>query len=276
MMNIIRGDIYRVSRGKSIYITLAVLLAIIILQVVAGAFMDTVFYFDESVSTEITIDTTESSVETEVDTFQRPFGIEAPFFAMTLSGGILLILFPILIFVSTADFSSGAVKNTLAGGMTRLKYYGTKLIFSCVICALMLLVYVLLSTLFATVITGFGGTVSLDFISKVTQVFLFQLLIWLAVTCVMHFFIFLVRSKAVIGVFIAYLIIPSFILFLLSFINSWFEKLIVFDLPENLARVVEIAEMPSGDITKIILISIGYIIIATIGGYLVFRRAEIK
>jgi ABC-2 type transport system permease protein len=284
MMNLIRADIYRIFRGKGIYITLAIFMGIIVLQVVAGAYMNAGIRLDdfemidslgEPGITFVTHNDNEP-LHNDEESSLRPFGAEAPYLVMGFTDGLLYILLPLLIFISTADFTSGAVKNTLVGGMTRLRYYFTKLALSCMASALLLFAYVLISTIVATAFSGFGGTLDWEYISSVLKVFAMQLWLVLAVTCVGHFFIFIIRSGMVIGVFIAFLLAPSLVIFLLSFINRWFENLLIYDLTMGLAAVLNISVMPTGDIIKTILVGAGYIAAATVGGYMLFRRAEIK
>ena len=283
MMNLIRADIYRIFRGKGIYITLFFLLCIIIMQVTAGAYMNAGIRVDDFELIDTLSDPDNASTQIDdlsigngLEPFQRPFGAEAPFVAMSFTDGLLYFLLPLLIFISTADFTSGAVKNTLASGMSRLEFYVSKLTLSCVTCFLLLLSYVLLSTIFATLVSGFGATLDWEYVSGVLKVFAIQLWLVLAVTCVGHFFIFVMRSGMVIGVYIAFLLVPSVVLFLLSFINKWFMNLLVYDLRMGLGATLNISVMPAGDVLKTVLVGAMYIIAATVGGFMLFRRAEIK
>ena len=210
------------------------------------------------------------------DFFQKPTGAEAPFKAMASTNSIVYILLPLLFFIGTADFTSGAAKNTLASGVSRGKYYASKLILSCVSCALLLLAYVLFSTLAATIISGFGGTLDGAFLSEVAKVFFSQLWLCLAIACVGNFFVFLMRSAAVIGVFIALLIGPSTLIMLLTFVDKWFMKLFDYELTMGVGALAKISSMPAGDITRTLLVGAGYLIAAVFGGLALFKKAEIK
>jgi len=277
MKNIIRADIYRIFRRKGLYITLAIFLALIILHVVVGIVMYSgILFGDFDMPDAQEMEEAGITIMTSDESAVQAFGHRAPYSAMNSPGVVFYILLPLLVFISTTDFSSGAVKNTLAGGMTRLKYYSSKLLLSCLTCALLFLAYVLLYTVIATMVSGFGRTLDWDYISQVLRVFLMQLLLFLAITCVGHFFIFITRSAAVIGVYLAFILAPSLILMLLTFIDSWFENLIIFDLTVSLVKVVDFNALSSGEIQELILIGFGYIIAASIGGYFIFKRAEIK
>lgn len=273
-MNIIRADTYRILRSKGFYITLAIFIAVIVLQIVAGTGIYSGVTFEVAVVTEeIYFETLDYH-----DLFAVPTGAQAPFHAMAASHNILFIILPLLVFIGTSDFTSGTVKNVLASGVSRARYFFAKLILSCIVCALLLFFNVLLSTITATVISGFGGTLDGAFIASVLKVFLAQLWLCLAITCVGHFFTFTLRSSgALIGVYIAFLLVPSMLILLLTQFNEWFTRLYDYDLTIILIEAaVAIESMSGGDIAKMLLVGVGYIAATVIGGFLLFRKAEIK
>ncbi|MDR2570981.1 MAG: hypothetical protein LBD23_11935 [Oscillospiraceae bacterium] len=272
MKNIIRADIYRIFRGKGIYITIAVLIGIIVLQMAAGANINAGIRHDDFELIGEILDGNEEVIPEIV----RPTGRDAPFMAMTNADVLLFILLPLLIFISTADFSSLAVKNVLSSGISRCKYYTSKLTLSCIVCVILLFVYVSLSLFVGVIISGFDGAFNGEYIIGVAKVFFSQLFIFLALICVGNFFVFLVRSNVVIGVYIAFVTAPSIILLLLSLVNEWFENLVPYDLTLALGKVVNIEMLTSGEVAEVLFIGAGYIIAAAIGGYYIFRKAEIK
>lgn len=274
MMNIIRADTYRILRSKGFYITLAIFIAVIILQVVAGTGIYSGVTFETTVVTEeIYFENLDYH-----DLFAVPTGAQAPFHTMGTTHNILFFLLPLLVFIGTHDFTSGTVKNMLASGVSRARYFFAKLVLSCIACALLLFFYVLLSTITATIISGFGGTLNWEFIAGVLKVFLAQLWLCLAITCVGHFFTFTLRSSgAVIGIYIAFLLVPSILILLLTQLNEWFTRLYEYDLTIILTEnTVAIESMAGGDIAETLLVGAGYIAATVIGGFLLFRKAEIK
>ena len=281
MINIIRADIYRIVRGKGLYITLAAFLVMIILQTVGGANMnagvntDALDMFSIDLA-NINLEELSSQSFDISDLFSPPTGREAPFQVMSATSNILYVLLPLLIFVGVADFSSGSARNTLAGGVSRGKYFCSKLILSCAFCVLLLIIYVVFSVIAATVRSGFGGAFNGEFVLDVAKIFLPQLLLCLAGACVGNFFVFLFRSHAVTGVFIAFMLVPSILLLVLSFISSRFERLYEYELTASIGALTQIGTMSSGEITKTLLVGAGYIILAIAGGLAVFKRAEVK
>ena len=281
MMNIIRADIYRIVRGKGIYITLIVLLAVIALQVIGGANMNagvninTIENYGMNLD-DIGADDFNAESFNLADMFQPPTGREAPFQAMEATSNILYILLPLLIFISVADFSSGSARNTLAGGVPRGRYFLSKLILSCIFCALLLVIYVLFSIIAATLWSGFGGALDGKYILDVVKIFLPQLFLCLAGACVGNFFAFLFRSAAVTGIYIAFLLIPSILILILSLMSRWFERLFDYELTSSIGSLVQINTMSSWEIAKTLLVGAVYIILAIAGGFAIFKKAEIK
>jgi ABC-2 type transport system permease protein len=270
MINIMRADIYRIVRGKALYITLSVLLAVVLLNSAAGAGISTGINYD-SVDLLQNADLDELENMELSDFLQRPTGAEAPFRAMASADSLLHIMIVLLYLIGSVDFVYGAAKNTLDSGVPRIVYYGSKLLLSCIACTLLFIVYILLSTAAATLVSGFGGMPD-GFITDILKIFLPQLWLCLAVTCAGNFFVFLTRSGAFVGVFIAFLLAPPVVILMLTFLNEWFNNLFDYELTVSLGKLVHTSE----HMAKTLLVGAGYIAASVIGGYLVFRRAEVK
>ena len=277
MKNIIRADVYRIVRGKGIYILLAAFIAVIALQVLSGVNMNT----GVSYSTVEAFSSLEDLQSLEdlnpADLFHPPSGAEAPFTSMQESHNSLYFLLPLIIFIVVTDFSTGAAKNTLASGISRVKYYCSKLASICVCCAALLVAYLLLSTLAATAFNGFGGSFNGAYVGNVLKILLPQLWLCLAGACVGNFFAFVFRrSAAFIGIYIAFFMIPALFIYLLTFIYDKFDVLFDFELTMSIGKLTQVSTMSAGEIVKVLVVGAGYIIVTAIGGFLVFRKAEIK
>jgi len=247
------------------------------LQVVSGANMNAGVNVNVDIFELVDMENFNPNELAIADFFHSPTGAEAAFQVMEASSNILYILLPLIIFIGAVDFSSGAAKNTLSGGISRLSYYIAKLILSCVCCVLLLFLYIILSALTATAVNGFGGAFNGEYILNVVKIFLPQLWLCLAVVCVGNLLVFAFqRPAAVNGLYIAFLLVPSLLIFTLSFISERFEKLVDYDLAMNIGALVQIDSMPAGDIARIFIIGMCYIIAAAIGGFAIFRRTEIK
>jgi ABC-2 type transport system permease protein len=275
MRNIIRADLYRVFRGKGVYITLVIFLGVIALQVVSGGVVNTGVSYDNYEA----VNTAEDEFDLDAilaEMFRKPTGAEAPFKAMSATDSLLYILLPLLVFIIVADFTSGAAKNTLIHGVTRGKYYASKLLLSSMTCVALLVMYIVLSILAATLVSGFGGTFDSEFIWSVGRVMLVQACLCLAMTCVGTFFAFLIRSSAVIGIYIAFLLGFQVLIFTLTFVDDWFMNLFDYELTWNLGKAAHIDTLASPEVTQMLLVGAVYMIVSIIGGYVLFRKAEVK
>ena len=279
MMNILRADIYRIIRGKGLYISLAVLIVVIAMSSLSGGTMGVSYggmvVLDETMEA-IGNDTTEQLAAERSAAFRAPTGAEALAKSASSSNNVLFFMLPLVIFVSIVDFSSGGAKNTLAGGVNRAKFYFSKLLLSFFLCALFLLIYVLLSILLASVFNGFGGSFDGAFVMLVVKILLTQLWLCLAGVCVANFFAFLFRSPAFVGVYIAFLLLPPLLIFALTFINEWFSKLFDYELTMNIGLMANMGALSAGEVIRVMLIGAGYIAAAGVGGLAIFKRAEIK
>ena len=267
MMNIIRADIYRILRGKAIYITFAVLLAfniIVIATAQPGGFA------------------------IDVGSEQQPFSNNDPenfifdglHIVNVLYNGadnLAYILIPLFILVAAPMFSHGTVKNYLAGGTSRTKLYFMKLALSSALSFLMVLFYMSSGILIATILRGYGGAPPdgywLDFIKICSG----QFFMILALNCVGTFLVFTTKRTAIVnGAYLAFCIIPTTIVMLLLTVNPDFGKLYDFDLLGNISKFGYMEVMETADFIKAFATGAFYIIASTLAGILLFKRAEIK
>ena len=282
MRNIIRSDIYRILRGKGLYITLLVLIVVVAMQIAGGlqvnAGISDSYVYSDSGSLEFVNPFELSEEDISLDSFvHKVTGIEIPSIFMGSTSNMLYFLLPLIIFIGAVDFSSGAVKNTLSGGISRTRYFFSKLTMSCVWCTILLTFYVCSGMLVATLVNGFGGTLNGEFALYFTKVFFLQLWLCLAYTCVVNFMLFAFKRPAgVIGGCIAFALVPSLLFLLLSQIHSWFEKLFLYELTVCINIIPQINIMPAGDVRRVAFVGAGYVVAAVVGGYALFRRAEIK
>ena len=277
-MNILRADIYRILRGKGLYISLAVLIVVIALVSLTGGYVGVSYNASDSqeemAGAMEAVGAERPSDETG-DASRAPTGAKALGKAASSSNNVLFFLLPLVAFISVADFTSGGAKNTLACGVNRAKYFFAKLTLSFVLCALFLLVYILLSVLLASAFNGFGGALDGAFAALFAKILLSQFWLCLASACVANFFAFLFRSHVFEGAYIAFLLLPPLLIMTLAFINEWFVKLIDYDLGMIIVSMAQIGAMSSGEIVRAILVGAGYMAAAVAGGLALFNKAEI-
>jgi len=187
-------------------------------------------------------------------------------------------LLPFIIFICSADFSAGTVKNVISRGIPRIKYYFAKLILSCIFCFAVLLNAGILSVIIAAIFGGFGGAIfSAGFIGRVLQAFYAQLFMCIAVTCIGVFFAFSTKNTAVvIGACLAFYFAPLIIIPVLIDFNDNFRILYNFDVSSNIRMLANIDTASPTNIIRAFIIGGFYILASTIGGIFLFRRSEVK
>jgi ABC-2 type transport system permease protein len=261
MINIIKADLYRIIRQKGLYITAICFITLVVLQVSTGSVGRI------GVSTDLL---------PAVD-FNNLTGINAAFASMSLVDNYLYFMLPLIIIVADVDFSSGAIKNVVASGCSRVEYYLSKLILAMVFCIILLLLNVIISLITATIINGFGGQIDKEVILRFIKIFLPQLYIFLSVTSVGVFLVFITkRTSAAISLYIAFCMLPTVIIFILSEISEKVLKLINYDIVGNLRVLSITAGATSEHIERAILIGTVYLLLSIIGSVFLFKKSEIK
>jgi len=265
MFNLIRADMYRILRGKGLYITFAVLLVVNIF----------VFGMFNAAETGVIDFGGEEVVE-----IMGVFGLTGSAIPASLSGSmdnIVWFMLAVIMLVAASIFDNNTVKNDVAWGMCRIKLYMSKLILSAIICVALMLFYIGTGMLIATVVNGFGGPVYSGYWMNMLQVFLAQLLLMLGVTSVGIFLVFTTkRSGLSLGLYIAFLLVPMVVIQLLVMANSSWEWLAYYDLPSSLNMLVDIRYMETNSIIRALGLGAFYLFGGTILGVVLFRRAEIK
>ena len=257
MTNILKADFYKLLRGKGIYIATALLVFVIFI----AAMGDSLFAINTN----------------DGDIFASLTGATAPFWVMSASDTLRIFLLPFIIFIAAADFSSSTVINTLSSGESRAKYYLSKLTLSCVFTTFMVLVTIVLSTVFATIGSGFGGEFNSDFVLRLLQMFGAQTFMYIALTCVGVFFVFTTKNAAaVIGAFLAFCFVPTMLIAVLAAGNESLALLFNFDMAMNMSRLASMETMATTDVAGAFALGGVYIAASTLGGMLLFKKCEVK
>lgn len=274
MLNIIRADLYRIFRGKAFYITFGVLIAFIILQSIAGT--GNIGMNMNSVSGGTEAEMLSSALE-EMSRITKADGITAPFVMAGVTANLVYFMIPLIICFVGTDFSSSAIKNVLARGVSRNKYYFAKLIPLLVFTVLMQVINLFLPLIVASIRNGFGGSINADWLISVLKVYSIQTLLMLAIACVGVFIVFLTKKTAsIVAVFIAYLMVPTLIFYILGMISSKFENLIKYDMVSNINLMANFSDLPSADIIRSFILCAFYIIAGTLAGIVIFKKSDIK
>jgi len=266
MKNIINADVYRIVRGKGLYITFGVLIALILLIIGADAMVR---------------DMADSDFFAGMFIPATPEGLPHSFTMLFGSAGNnIFIILPLVVIAAAPMFSSGAVKNDIAAGLPRTKLYVSKLIICAVLCVLMQLFYMVVGVLMFLGFGGGVGTMPDGFWLEVLQSYGAQLFMFLAVMCIGVFFVFTTkRSGVVIGAYIAFFLVPDLIITIFIFVDYDLAVTISrFDLSTSFARLGMgfTGSLETHEIVTTFAIGAGFMLAACIGGIALFKRAEIK
>ena len=264
MMNIIRADIYRILRGKAFYITLAILLAMVAIQIIA--------YDHGTFAIGINSDA--------IDFDNLQDGIDGSSIAglmLASMDNLIYFLIPIFIVVAASMFSCGAVKNSLSSGISRVKMYLSALLLSSVMCLLLMVAYWASSVLLASAIRGLGDW-TVEHLVSILKAFGAQAVLLLAFNAVGVFLSFVTRSTAAVnGIYIAFALVPALVVAILSEAYESFTKYYNYDMTMCMKLFsVYIDTMPSADIMRGLAVGVFWMLASTIAGLALFKKAEIK
>jgi len=275
MLNIFAADIYRIIRGKALYITLAVLLATNLLMVISLHALQSGM---EPVG--IMIGAPEDAQEIfEAAMTEMPAmnGINVTGLLTQSMENFVFFLLPIIVVVAGTIFTHGTVKNDISFGVSRTKLYMSKLLLSIGFGGLFLTYYMVTGGLIATIIGGFGGPAPAGHWSNLIQVLGAQSVLLMAMICIGIFLAFTTkRTAAVNAAFIAFIFVPLMIINLLSMANPALERLSDFDITTNIIRLANLRYMETGEIATALGLGAFWILATTFGGIALFNRAEIK
>ena len=265
MINIIRADIYRILRGKALYITSVILMALNVM--VIGTMTVGGINFGNT---------------------WDDLGIVAPYLGFdglgsaallyTRMDNMIFFLLPLVYMTAMPLFNDSTIKNDIACGVSRTKIYMSKLTLSAVLCILLVVFYMGTGMLLATVLRGFGGPAPAGYWLSLFQTLGAQLFVMLAVTCFTVFLIFTTRCGAVVNsVFVAYFLVPPMIIItLMNAVSPRFVRLFDFVLTFSINRLGFFDQLSAGDILTALGVGAAHILACTVGGIALFMRAEIK
>lgn len=265
MLNIIKADLYRIFRGKTLYITFIAFLFLMSLQVV----------FPESGS--FTIGVSNDGIP-GLDALPKrsTCGLQAPIVLMSYADQIIYFMLSIIYIISATDFSYGAIKNSLCSGVSRVKFYLSKLVLTIILSFVMYITGILIVSILSTIFNGLGGTLTGEYISYILKAASSQFLLLTAAVCIGTAIIFITKKgSALTSIYLTFFLGISFIIFMLAELGS-LDFLVKYDFLSNLKMLSVINNMETVDIIRALSIGFGFTIISTFFGILSFKKSEIK
>lgn len=277
MVNMIKADLYRISKSIVICIAFAFIIFMVAMDI----------YFVEPGSVAIYV-STESVVENELNEMSREelnaltskefreimlrtegYALDKDVLATNIN------LYYVFIFVAaviiTVDFSGSCVKNTLSSAISRRKYFFSKLatVFASCLVLLFLNTYLIY---FGNII--FNNKNLASDIGTVTKITLLQIPPILALASILTGFAFLSRKTAVFNaITIPFFMIVQILLMLTSFMKIP-EEIYDFELQRMISKL---AFEPSADyVLESFAVCAVIIVLFNLLGWMSFKKAEIK
>lgn len=269
MMNLMKADVYRIFRGKGIYITICLLLVMYVLQAIG-----------EFGSIGINVSSTEQGKQvTEVlqPTTAALLGSQAPIYLLKTADNYLYFLLALIVFIAAADFAAGTTKNVLSSGVSRLEYFASKLILAWGAGILLVIMGAIIPTVLISIQNGFGQSVDKGWLALTLQAYSMQLLYFMAIIGVGVFVAFWTKkTAAVITLYICFCMVPVTIIGLLAMTSDRFVKLFKYDFILNIRNLADIQFFTTSDYQRVMMIGLIYLVVSVVGGYQVFRKCDIK
>lgn len=279
MFNIIKSDLYRLFKGKAIYITVFIMAVMIGLSIyelqpgyigVTSGGLEQMYEEDPEEITDMRDMNAQSLAEARKMFKQYPYELDK---AILGTNANLYYLFVIIIAVIiSVDFSKRTVKNTISSAVSRRKYYFSKLICCLLTCTILVLLNNYGMYIINRLVNGEGFSSSLETITRVT---LYQLpIMYGIISLLVCISVVVKKGSAFNAISIPLLIVAQILLSL--FVKIFKIKSGIFNY-EYQTVLGKLAGSPENNyIIKCVMLGIIYIVIFNVIGYYSFKKAEIK
>ena len=279
MFNIIKSDLYRLFKGKAIYITVFIMAVMIGLSIyelqpgyigVTSGGLEQMYEEDPEEITDMRDMNAQSLAEARKMFKQYPYELDK---AILGTNANLYYLFVIIIAVIiSVDFSKRTVKNTISSAVSRRKYYFSKLICCLLTCTILVLLNNYGMYIINRLVNGEGFSSNLETITRVT---LYQLpIMYGIISLLVCISVVVKKGSAFNAISIPLLIVAQILLSL--FVKIFKIKSGIFNY-EYQTVLGKLAGSPENNyIIKCVMLGIIYIVIFNVIGYYSFKKAEIK
>lgn len=279
MFNMIKADLYRIVKGKAIYIALIVMLALVWFSSFAMEAGHIGLTTSLAPSADISHEELTQRLE-DVDSLLETRKIMKEYGSYPLDKSILstnvnlyYIFIVIVVIVLVTDLSNSTAKNTLSSSVSRRKYYFSKLVTAFLLGTLFLLVNNYSAYFINFIMNGKAFTSGLLEITKIT---LLQLPIMYGIISLLVCFGFCFKKTAVFnGVAIPFIMVFQLVLMgIASLFHLESTMILNYEFQYVLTNL---AMSPTTTyIINSILLGVCYIVIFNFIGYNLFKKAEIK
>ena len=279
MFNMIKSDIYRVFKGKAIYICIIFIFIFMILSTfelapgwigVNNSILDSDYGSNISDNDERAIYEANSIFKEREIMKKYPYKLDKAIIGANVN--LYYIFIVIIVIVLATDFSNSTVKNTISSSVSRKKYYFSKLLICILICTLFIVLNNYGTYFINLLMNGRMFSSSLGVITKVT---LYQLPLMYGIISLLVCISAATRKTSIFNaIAIPFLMISQLILMGIISLFKLSSNIISYEYQVALFNLA--SSNNSLYIMKCILTGIVYIIIFSFIGYYLFKKAELK
>ncbi|MGL4451798.1 MAG: hypothetical protein ACRCTZ_11470 [Sarcina sp.] len=245
MNNIIKAVIYRIFKSKA-FIGCIIFS---ILDLVLGIIMNKAMYGEKII-----------------------YGVDSLNSSLTNNGTLAIIFLILMAILISEDYSSGAMKNIIGKGVNKLKYYIGNILAIMILYLVVSLIYSTVLTSYYTILNGFGSFEEIKYIlvKSLVQFIIVVGMMFVVATVV------IITKKTISGLILGCIIlyIPSFLSILSIFIKLKFNfEIISLNYYQN---IVATGSLQLKILIQAVVISVCYIILATLISNIILKKQEVK
>ena len=270
MTNIIKADLYRTKKSPSLYIVAGVSFLFVLLSAFVFKGLDAVF--NTLASSDINLGIPDFSNE-----ILGALGINTSFLCtkeILKSDTLFYVLIPIFIVVSSTEFTSGTLKNSLSAGISRKNVFFSKFATSCIYTVIYYAIFFVSAILCSCL--AYWQPISFSEFAELMGIFVKQIPIYVGIIATGHFFVFATQSTALsIGLYIAPFTVVNTIL---PMLHALIDTKVNITLLFPLFQCIELTNTSISAINYATIYgsTLLYIIFSLWIGYSKFRKAELK
>jgi ABC-type transport system involved in multi-copper enzyme maturation permease subunit len=264
VLNTCRADLYRLFRGKTLYISFILFMLLVVLQVLSG---------ENMTGFSVSVNNVTAPPQTEVPAMALTAS-SVPFLVMRQFSGLVLIALPLIYTVSATEFNSGAIQNALASGLSRPGIYFSKLFLSFALIEVFYIVALVVGIVIG-ILMGGVGEVSEELVFSFLRAFGTQSLMALTVASVGTAIIFITRKGAALnGVYLLLFLGGAIVLTSVSITTG--VDYLSYDFLTNTGLAATFDQLNSEQVIKMFTTIAVYLALSTVLGLAFFRRVAIK
>jgi len=279
MINLIKSDLYRIFKGKAVYIATLITIIFTILNTyqlnpgwvgVNNSILDQNTEQHISKKDQEKIYKANSIIEERKIMKKYPYEVDKAILGANANLYYLFIV--IIVIVITTDFSNNTIKNTISSTIARNKYYFSKLITAILLCTITIIINNY-GTYFINILIN-GPKFSSNLI-EITKITIYQLPLMYGIISLLLSISTITKKTSTFNT-ITIPLIMTFQLLILGFISLFKvnHNILLYEYQVALYNLT--FSKDSTYIFKIALLGIIYIIIFNTIGYNFFKKTEIK